>query len=230
LVLTRGEPVAIRVTNRLSEPTSVHWHGIELQSYYDGVPGWTGVDNQVTPMIKPGKSFDVYFNPPRAGTFIYHTHMNDMAQLGSGLYGPLVVLPPGETFQPETDKIFLISRNGMRKDGTLLLNGAGKPRELRWIAGQHYRLRFININANNTIIVNLIQNGTPIEWKALAKDGADLASEQAVDTPASFLIAPGETYDFQVRPERDGDMELTLDLLLLKEKVTQAIRVETGQR
>jgi hypothetical protein len=70
LVLTRGEPVAIRVTNRLSEPTSVHWHGIELQSYYDGVVGWTGYQKHVTPMIQPGKSFDVYFNPPRAGTFI----------------------------------------------------------------------------------------------------------------------------------------------------------------
>lgn len=47
LVLTRGEPVAIRVTNRLSEPTAVHWHGIELDSYYDGVPGWTGLGDQV---------------------------------------------------------------------------------------------------------------------------------------------------------------------------------------
>jgi hypothetical protein len=75
LVLTRGEPIAIRVANRLSEPTSVHWHGIELQSYYDGVAGWTGHQKQVTPMIQPGKSFTVYFNPPRAGTFIYHTPM-----------------------------------------------------------------------------------------------------------------------------------------------------------
>jgi FtsP/CotA-like multicopper oxidase with cupredoxin domain len=98
LVLTRGEPIAIRVTNRLSEPTSVHWHGIELQSYYDGVAGWTGYQKQVTPMIQPGKSFTVYFNPPRAGTFIYHTPMNDLSQLSSGLYGAIVVLPPGKVF------------------------------------------------------------------------------------------------------------------------------------
>jgi FtsP/CotA-like multicopper oxidase with cupredoxin domain len=228
LVLTRGEPVAIRVTNRLNEPTSVHWHGIELQSYYDGVPGWSGLGDQVTPMIQPGKSFDVYFNPPHAGTFIYHTHMNDMAQLSAGLYGAIIVLPPGETFQPETDKIFMISRNGMRKDGVLLLNGATKPEPQRWIAGQEYRVRFININANNTIIVSLTQNGMPVVWKSLAKDGADLPPEQALPAPASFLIAPGETYDFQVRPERDEDMQLTLDLLLLKEQVTQAIRVEPG--
>jgi FtsP/CotA-like multicopper oxidase with cupredoxin domain len=228
LVLTRGEPVAIRIINRLSEPTSVHWHGIELQSYYDGVPGWTGYGHQVTPMIQPGKSFDVYFNPPRPGTFIYHTHMNDLSQLGSGLYGPIVVLPRGETFQPERDKILLISRTGMRKDGELLLNGSARPQPQRWRAGVPYRLRFININGNNTVIVTLSQKGAPVSWKSLAKDGADLPAEQAVTGPASFLIAPGETYDFQVRPDRDSDMQLTFFLPLFKETVTQAIRVDPG--
>src|SRR5581483_7348897 len=71
IVLVRGEPAAIRVVNRLDEPTAVHWHGIELESYYDGVtvhwhgielesyydgvPGWTGLGRQVTPLILPGK-------------------------------------------------------------------------------------------------------------------------------------------------------------------------------
>ncbi len=226
LVLTQGEPVAIRVINHLKEATSIHWHGIELQSYYDGVPGWTGYKEQVTPMIEPGKSFDVYFKPPRAGTFIYHTHMNDMPQLSSGLYGPIIVVPPGEKFDPETDKVFLMSRNGMRKDGTLLLNGTTSPVAQQWNAGKAYRLRFININANNTVMISLTQKGAPVEWKAIAKDGADLPGEQARTGPASFLIAPGETYDFQVRSDHARDMELTLVLALLKEKVTQAIRVQ----
>ncbi len=179
-------------------------------------------------MIQPGKSFDVYFNPPRAGTFIYHTHMNDLSQLSSGLYGTIVVLPPGETFQPETDRVFIMSRNGMRKDGEFLLNGATKPQPQQWHAGVQYRLRFIDINANNTVKITLTQNGTPVVWRSLAKDGADLSAEQAVTGPASFLIAPGETYDFQVRPEREGDMELTLEIVLLKEKLTQTIRLEPG--
>ena len=225
LVLTRGEPVAIRVTNHLSEATSIHWHGIELQSYYDGVPGWTGYKEQVTPMIEPGKSFDVYFTPPRAGTFIYHTHMNDMPQLSSGLYGPIIVLPPGEKFDPETDKVLLISRNGMRKDGTLLLNGSASPLAQQWRTGQTYRLRFVNISANNTVKIMLAQKGLPVEWKAIAKDGADLPEAQAVSGPAAFVIAPGETYDFQVRPTSVADMELALEIVLLKEKVTQAIRL-----
>jgi FtsP/CotA-like multicopper oxidase with cupredoxin domain len=70
LVLTRGEPVEITVVNQLSEATAVHWHGIELESYYDGVPGWGGRDKQVTPPIPPGGSWVVRFTPPRAGTFI----------------------------------------------------------------------------------------------------------------------------------------------------------------
>ncbi len=227
LLLTRGEPVAIHVTNRLTEPTSVHWHGIELQSYYDGVPGWTGYDKQVTPMIEPGKSFDVYFTPPRAGTFIYHTHMNDMVQLSSGLYGPIIVLVPGEKYDPDTDKVFIMSRNGTRTDGEFLLNGVTTPQLQKWRVGMRYRLRFINMNANNTVRIALTQNGTPAVWTALAKDGADLPPEQALSGPASFLIAPGETYDYLFRPEQEGDMQLTLDLTLLKEKVTQAVWVET---
>lgn len=226
LVLTQGEPVAVRVTNRLTEATSVHWHGIELQSYFDGVPGWAGYRDKPTPMIQPGKSFDVYFNPPRAGTFIYHTHMNDLSQLSSGLYGPIIVLPPGETFHPETDKVFLISRNGMRKDGELLLNGAATAQPQEWRARIQYRLRFIDINANNTIVVTLSQKGVPVLWKSLAKDGADLPLEQAIMRPASFVIAPGETYDFQVVPEPVGNLELKLHLVLLNETITQTMYVQ----
>ena len=225
LVLTRGEPVAIHVTNRLSEPTSIHWHGIELQSYYDGVPGWTGDDKQVTPTIEAGESFDVYFSPPSAGTFIYHTHMNDMAQLSSGLYGPIIVMPPGQKYDPETDKVFLISRNGMRTDGELLLNGATTPDPQQWQVGKQYRVRFININANNTVKISLTQDGMVVAWKAFAKDGADLPDAQSASGPAMLLIAPGETYDFLLQPEHPGDLTLALDLVLLKEKVTQSIHV-----
>jgi FtsP/CotA-like multicopper oxidase with cupredoxin domain len=225
LVLTRGEPVAIHITNRLTEPTSIHWHGIELQSYYDGVPGWTGIGPRVTPMIQPGKSFDVQFTPPRAGTFIYHTHMNDIVQLGTGLYGPIVVLDPGEKYHPETDRIFLISRTGIRRVGEMLVNGSTKPDTEEWRQGATYRLRFININANNTVVVSLKSKQAPATWKSIAKDGADLPVEQAVTGPASFLIAPGETYDFQVHPEHDGDMQLIFFLTLFNETVALPIRV-----
>ena len=230
LVLTRNQPVAIHITNQLDEPTSVHWHGIELESYYDGVPGWTGDGQRVTPMIAPGKSFDAVFAPPRAGTFMYHTHMNDLSQLTSGLYGPLIVMPEGTTFQPDTDIVLLLSRNGQRKDGKLLLNGSTTPGSLELRAGVPYRLRFIDILANNSIVINAVQEGIPVEWIPIAKDGADLASVQAVATPASFTIAPGETYDFTFTPEKSGMIEFRYDLLLLDEHVRQQASVTAKLR
>jgi hypothetical protein len=73
--------------------------------------------------------------------------------------------------------------------------------------------------------ISMTQAGAPVSWSALAKDGADLPAEQAVSSPAAFLTAPGETYDFLFRPQKEGDMELLFDLAPLKEKVTQNIRV-----
>ena len=230
LVLTRNQPVAIHITNQLDEATSVHWHGIELESYYDGVPGWGGDGSKVTPMIMPGKSFDAVFAPPRAGTFMYHTHMNDMSQLSSGLYGPLIVLPEGTMFQPETDKVFLLSRNGKRKDGELLLNGSTAPTPLELGTGVRYRLRFIDILANNSIVINAVQDGKPVQWIPIAKDGADLASVQSVATPASFTIAPGETYDFTFTPEKSGRIEFTYDQSLLDEHVRQVATIAAKVR
>jgi FtsP/CotA-like multicopper oxidase with cupredoxin domain len=89
-----------RSSNRLPEATAIHWHGMELESYYDGVHGWSGAGLRVTPLIEPGDSFVVRFTPPRTGTFMYHTHNHDHTHLASGLYGPmLVVEPPGPAKQ-----------------------------------------------------------------------------------------------------------------------------------
>src|SRR5262245_61665714 len=90
LVLRRGEPAEITVVNHLNEATSIHWHGLEIESYYDGVHGWSGVDGRTAPMIAPGASFVVRLAPPRTGTFIYHTHIHDYRQLSSGIYGALI--------------------------------------------------------------------------------------------------------------------------------------------
>ena len=96
IVLTRGKETEIEVRNMTTNPTAIHWHGIELESYYDGVPGWTGSGQQTSPAIAPGGSFVARMAPPRAGTFIYHTHWHDRAQLLNGVYGPLIVVEPGQ--------------------------------------------------------------------------------------------------------------------------------------
>jgi manganese oxidase len=101
LVLTRGEPVAIEIVNRLREATAIHWHGIELESYYDGVAGLGGTAENIAPPVPPGGTFTARFTPSRAGTFIYHTHWHNPGQLAGGIYGPIVVLEPGRrTIRP----------------------------------------------------------------------------------------------------------------------------------
>ena len=112
VVLRRDEPVEITLVNNLDESTSMHWHGLELDSYYDGVHGWSGPGAKVAPMIVPGERFIVRITPPRTGTFIYHTHLHDYRQLSSGLYGPLVVAEPGETYDPATDHVVVLGRRG----------------------------------------------------------------------------------------------------------------------
>ena len=87
--LTRGEPVSITIVNRLEEPTAIHWHGIELESYFDGVAGFSGTNARLSPMIAPGDSFEARFTPPRSGTFIYHSHVDEPRQHRAGLIGAL---------------------------------------------------------------------------------------------------------------------------------------------
>jgi FtsP/CotA-like multicopper oxidase with cupredoxin domain len=69
LVLTRGEPTDVVIVNRLSEPTAIHWHGIELESYSDGVAGWSGAGNHVAPLIAPGDSFTARLTFAPGGNF-----------------------------------------------------------------------------------------------------------------------------------------------------------------
>ena len=102
LVLEKDEPVAITVVNRSQDPAAVHWHGIELESFPDGVPGWSGTKNALLPAIPPGDSLTVRFTPPRAGTFMYHSHFNERHQITHGLYGAIVVLEPGQRYRSGT--------------------------------------------------------------------------------------------------------------------------------
>ena len=209
IVLTRGEPTSIIVTNRTREETSVHWHGIELESYFDGVPGWGGDAQRITRPISPGSSFVAEMTPPRSGTFMYHTHWHDERQLRSGMYGPLIVLEPGQHFDPASERIVLISA-GLRTPGAepaVFVNGSVKPDPMMLQVGQTYRLRLINITANSVgFVVQLLANGDYAEWRAIAKDGADLPPSQAVVTKSTQPLAVGETRDFEFRPTTAGDM------------------------
>lgn len=211
IVLTRGEPVEIGLVNMLSDPTAIHWHGIELDSYFDGVPGWGGHRGSTTPPIAPGGTFVAKFTPPRAGTFIYHTHWHDEAQLRGGLYGALLVLEPGQRHDPATDHVFIAGHDGPEVPGRrepIVVNGtaatvpaAGGPVPTRLRPGVANRLRLINITPNNVALSFVLLEGfKPVTWKAVAKDGADLPPQQSTMREARQLVSVGETYDFEILP------------------------------
>lgn len=208
IVLARGQAAAITVVNRLSEPTAVHWHGIELESYYDGVAGLSGSGGRLAPMIQPGDSFTALMTPPRAGTFIYHTHIDDVRQMSLGLYGAIVVLEAGVTFDPATDHILLFSIGGLAEDAPWLLNGSASPEPLELRAGVRHRLRLVGIPPAGTLDVSLVDDSTLATWRPLAKDGADLPTPRVVAKPATQTVTVGETYDFEYSRTSAADLRL----------------------
>ena len=211
LVLTRGETTAITVVNRLREATTVHWHGMELQSVFDGVSGWSRTGSKLAPLVAPGDSFTVAFTPPRAGTFMYHTHMDEGQQLRTGLYGPLIVLEPGERWDPTTDLTFMFGDAVERDTVGVAINGRREPPPLELRAGTTYRLRLANIHPAGPALVELAEDSTAVTWRPLAKDGADLPAAARIETPARLRrFGVGETYDFAWTPARAMDAVLTV--------------------
>jgi manganese oxidase len=205
LVLRRNEPVEITVVNRLGESTALHWHGMELDSIYDGVHGFSGIGRRLSPLIEPEGSFVVRFTPPRTGTFMYHTHLHDERQLPLGLYGPMVVVDSPEAFDPQTDHVLIIGRSGLDPAAPnvlipatpTVLNGQRAP-EFVWQAGTRHRVRLINITPDDVFSVSLHNAQGPVSWTPITKDGAPLPSSARTPTPARQTIAVGETYDFEV--------------------------------
>jgi manganese oxidase len=210
IVLVRGEPAEIEVKNQSSHPTAIHWHGMELESYYDGVAGWTGSGQRISPPINPGESFVAHMTPPRAGTFIYHTHWHDDAQLVNGVYGPLIVLDPGQKYDPEHDKTFVVGLGRYPPLGPMLLiNGTPEPFPVKLQTGVLYRMRFINITDNlASLRVRLVGNDAPLQWKVIAKDGADLPPAQLKPSVADMTITVGEAYDVEYQADHPGEVDL----------------------
>src|SRR5882672_11460180 len=99
-----GDRVRIYVTNRLPEPTSVHWHGILLPNGMDGVSGLTQKP------IEPGETFKYEFTLRQHGTHMYHPHFDEMTQMGLGMMGLFVIHPrvPKEK-RPDRDFAIMLS-------------------------------------------------------------------------------------------------------------------------
>ena len=245
IILTKDQPVAIKVINRLKEPTTIHWHGLEIDNYYDGAAGWGSDGKKLSPLIQPGDSFTVHITPSRAGTYMYHTHMHDQ-QLLDGLYGPLIVLNPGEKYNTETDKILLVSQGASNpvftKDWTIgfsnvhyLLNGSKNPQTIVLKKGKSYRLRVINISAQEPeyflsrqsgFSISLTYDGKPVKWKLIAIDGIDLPARMVEFSNADRQrTGHGSAKDFEFTPDQTGEYHFETRIAHALQ-VTQIIKVE----
>lgn len=101
LNFTEGDLAVINVTNTMDVETSVHWHGLILPNYYDGVPYLT------TPPIMPGETFQYRIPINQSGTFWYHSHT--MLQEQKGVYGSIVIQPKEKTLDYDKELVVVLS-------------------------------------------------------------------------------------------------------------------------
>jgi FtsP/CotA-like multicopper oxidase with cupredoxin domain len=212
ILLKRGEPVALTVVNQLAEPTAVHWHGIELESYFDGVADFSGSGKRIARAIAPRDSFEARFTPPRSGTFMYHPHADEIRQQQAGLSGALLVVDDPAAYDPVHDIVLLLTVPRSSADGgSILVNGSLAPPPLDLRVGERYRLRLVNVHPYRpSMITRLMRDSALVEWRAVAKDGMDLPPQRATVRPAMQQLGNGETYDFEFAPTAPGDLRFTV--------------------
>ena len=211
LELRRGQPVRIVVRNNLDEPSGVHWHGLEIESFPDGVPGFSGIGERIMPPIPPGETFVAEFTPPRSGTFPYHSHLHELRQIGSGMYGAIIVSDAPRDLA--RDHLVVAGGGGLpvfhkQAPTFLLVNGSVSPEPLRMTVGETNRVRIVSIHADELLNFRFGTNTEVARWHPLARDGADLPTALRRVQPAVMRMGPGETADFTYVPTQPGRMML----------------------
>ncbi len=204
---TEGDRVRIYVTNKLPEATSVHWHGILLPNGMDGVGGLT------QKAIEPGKTFKYEFTFDRAGTFMYHPHLDEMTQIALGAMGMIVVHPRGGR-RPARDYVLMshemkIPIGAARPDplamndfNVLTFNGKAFPATEPLLAetGELVRIRLANLGPMDHHPIHL--HGHTFE--IVATDGGTIpASARHPDT--TVLVPVGSTRTIEFVADNPGD-------------------------
>jgi manganese oxidase len=219
--LVKGQPVAITLVNHLDEPTSVHWHGIEVEdSYMDGAPGFSGAGTHLSPAIAPGDSFVARFAPPRSGTFMYHAHVDEMSEEMAGLEGALIVHDSGTIAEPDDHAIFLKGTPGNRAH-PLEIDGQANPDTIVLRLGHPARFRLMNLadgvsgaipffwlTARPDSAAGMVKDSMLVRWQPTAKDGFDLPPVARAPRRADQIVSVGETYDFVYTPTTRGALRL----------------------
>ncbi|MGE0451315.1 MAG: multicopper oxidase family protein [Vicinamibacterales bacterium] len=211
-----GDRLVVRFTNRLPQPTTIHWHGLRIPAQMDGVPGHS------QPEVPPGGTFTYDFVVPDAGLFWYHPHVLSAAQVGFGLYGALLVDDPDDGVAVEDEIVLVLSDISVLPDGRMeppdsggatamvfgregnhvLVNGRERPRlVVRAGAPQRWRV----VNAAKSRYFQLFLDGQP-----LVQIGGDGGLQESPAVRDRILLAPGERADLLVAPQATRESELTL--------------------
>ncbi len=208
-----GERVRIYVTNRLPVSTSVHWHGFNLPNGMDGVGGLT------QPMIKPGETFKYEFTLRQYGTQMFHSHHDEMTQMGMGLIGMFVIHPrnPRPEYHVDRDFSLMISewqiQPGTYRPNTLemtdfnvlTINGKVFPSIAPLICktGDKVRIRFANLGATDHHPMHLHGH----HFRVTATDGEDIPlSAQWPET--TVLVGVGQSRNIEFIADAPGDWAL----------------------
>lgn len=203
-----GERVRILVTNKLNEPTSVHWHGIIVPNGMDGVVGL----NQKS--IPPGDTFKYEFTLKQNGTFMYHPHTDEMIQIAMGMMG-FFIIHPREKETPPIDRDFAIFLHEWRipmgsktpipfemLDFNLFtFNSVLYPKIESLVAklGERVRIR----------LANVMMSSHPIHLHGhefvVTRRGARRLPPSAQYSEVTVVVAPGETRDIEFIADNPGD-------------------------
>jgi manganese oxidase len=185
-----GDRVRINLTNKLSESTAIHFHGVEVPNGQDGVPYIT------QPPVKSGEIYTYEFTVPNAGSHMYHSHHNAAIQVGQGLLGAFIVEPrrPVAAHRADVDYVMVLN------DGShgFTLNGKSFPATEPVVCqqGQTVRVRYMN---EGMMIHPMHLHG--MHMTVIAKDGWDQPAPWKCDT---LNIAPGERWDVLIKANNPG--------------------------
>ena len=207
-----GQRVRIVVKNNLPEPTTVHWHGIDVPNAMDGVPGVTQAP------IKTGKTFTYEFDAVPAGrdsaggTFLYHSHVREDRQFALGLSGAFVI-EPRKPQRYDVEKTVVIQEwnldmgTGMTRPA---MEMAGMQPNFFTLNGRSYpATETLRVRRGQRVLVRLVGAGSlthPMhlhgtDFTVVAKDGHPLRSPFKGDV---IQIGSGERYDIAFTPDRPG--------------------------
>ena len=205
-----GDRVRIYVTNRLPAPTSVHWHGLLLPSGMDGVGGLS------QRAIKAGETFKYEFVLKQNGTFMYHSHHDEMTQAGMGMVGLFVIHPRGVPPEKRPDRDFAImlaewridvgtrrpNPNEMSDFNVLTMNARTFPGTAPLVVKQNdrVRIRLANLSLMDHHPIHL--HGYQF-WITETDGGAIPESARWPET--TVLVAVGQTRTIEFVADAPGD-------------------------